>query len=312
LGPAPIPYSEYEFDVFYRNQELKGLKARQEPNLDSMRFSLEAGRVPDGTDFMLTLAHGMGAAETSHSGTTAPWIRTLYGLDKQGKRIHREWQERGRLPMRIASEAFDLPEAGHGAGPTDIKFGKYRSLRETFARFAAYQGDLKTASRSSNAKYGWMGQSSSTELITQLNRFYPDAMDYMILIGPLHRDPKMGFQHSYDLFQKEANLPTDHKDYFAPNWAAFHWVNRMYYEMPKFIPNEDPSGGKPMLVLVGENDKEVSDAARAYYRGLSEKHSNIVFGIVPGAGHSVLTSSRGYDPTYAYTLVMEFLDSLRQ
>jgi hypothetical protein len=311
IGPAPLPLSAYEYRVFYRNQELKGLVARKDAYLDSFRYSLAERRVPEATEFMLTLMHGMGAAKTSHSGTTAPWIRTFAGLDKQGKRIAREWQERRRTPIRIAAEAIDLPESGHGAGPTAVRFGKYRSLEETYARFAKYQHHLRAETNSPQTKFGWLGQSASTELITQFHRFYPAAIDYSILIGPLHRDAELGFKHSYDLHLKEAALPKNEPRSFEPNWEAFHWVNRMYAEMPVFVPNEDPSGGKPMLVLIGENDKEVTESTVAYYRSLAERNTHIHFKIIPNAGHSVLTSSPGYDPTFAYQQIMEFLDSLQ-
>lgn len=103
---------------------------------------------------------------------------------------------------------------------------------------------------------------------------------------------------------------------FEPNDISFKWASELIEKMT-WANHEDPFRGKPTLILVGENDKEVPSQTLAWLQTMAEKHSHVHLHIIPGAPHDVLTPFKiratehqpdfTYDPSYAHSLIQLFL-----
>ncbi len=307
LGIDSVLLKDLRFDLKYRDQPLKGIEGRYDPILRSYRYYPSA--IPTRPRFSLTLSHGIGAKTTSHSGTTATWLRTFLGLDKTGRRLHSEREAKGSPALNLYAETFDLPESGNSTAFTNARrFGDFRTLQDT--RFLLAQTQKRLQLELPKSKRVWLAQSASCGLVADVNAHHPGLLHGQIFIGFLH--PEVGFQNSVDAFNREASLPTHHPDYFVANWPAFNWVNRMYGQMTWHHGEGDPFHGTPTLVLIGEHDSEVSVDARRHYRDLSAKYPHIYYKEISGAGHNILSpvASTRYQPDNAIKAIFEFLDAI--
>jgi hypothetical protein len=135
-------------------------------------------------------------------------------------------------------------------------------------------------------------RSGESLLLGAFNQRHPEALDAMVWMAPVH--PTSGYAEGLKGYRDEVvalNVPI--------NPLAFTWFAEMREQMmasaDRWWERSDPTSGKPLLILVGENDKEVPELTRAAYRQWANQNPHIFYVEVPGAGHDVFSVTEDTD-----------------
>ncbi|MEZ4751733.1 MAG: hypothetical protein R3B54_14225 [Bdellovibrionota bacterium] len=256
-------------------------------------------RYPDESKVFMPIAHGNGAWY-SHSGPMLDFVtfatrasKKRSGATRQGDQPSVRETVFERYPdLVIAAEAKDDP--GHGMGPDPSKFP---TVDHWIEWEASYLREVK--------KFGVpvvpLAKSGSTAKYMQLIQKYPDLLDGLILISPVHPSIK--------LKEDVARLHQFVEDgEFIPNMWGFEWAVKMINQMT-FQNNPQPFNGVPVLIMYGGMDYEVSKEVYAEYERLTENvpSGDIARTVrVPGGGHNLLASLPAFptsnDLLYLYQL----------
>ncbi|MCB0406259.1 MAG: hypothetical protein KDD51_15875, partial [Bdellovibrionales bacterium] len=218
-------------NTFYRGQK-KTPVAEWDPKLETVRYyssvrqehnqPRQLVRVARDSKVFMPVAHGNGAWY-SHSGPMLDFVtfatrasRKKSGSTRAGNQPSVRETIFERYPdLVIAAEAKDDP--GHGMGPDPEKFP---TVDHWIEWEAAYLREVK--------KFGLpvvpLAKSGSTTKYMQLIQKYPDLLDGLILISPVHPSVK--------LQEDVARLHQFVEDgEFVPNLWGFNWAVRMVSQM---------------------------------------------------------------------------------
>ncbi|MCB0418336.1 MAG: hypothetical protein H6617_08810 [Bdellovibrionaceae bacterium] len=297
-----------EGNTTYRGQK-KTPKAEWDPGLETVRFfssvqretnqKRELVRYSSDSRVFMPIAHGNGAWY-SHSGPMLDFVTLVTRASKKRSGSTRDGNTPSvretlfeRFPdLVVAAEAKDDP--GHGMGPDPDKFP---TVDHWIEWEASYLREVK--------RFGLpvvpLAKSGSTAKYMQLIQKYPDLLDGLILISPVHPSIK--------LKEDVARLHQFVEDgEFVPNMWGFDWAVKMVGQMD-FQHNPQPFNGVPVLVMYGGMDYEVSKEVYAEYERLTENvpSGDIARTVrVPGGGHNLLASLPAFpsanDLLYLYQL----------
>jgi pimeloyl-ACP methyl ester carboxylesterase len=238
------------------------------------------GFVAENTRLVVPAIGGVGA-EFSHSGSVFALLNLL--LSDSAKKLGTVAELKADPNyMRVNAFAFDLPNNGGAFRSTS-----FTGLEENISWLA----DALT-SFGSNWRQE-LGQpliapivrSASPSLLMQMHQTFPSLLKGMLAVSPLH---------PLDLENGNKTLKVlAQQGYYKPNEEANHWIDTLYEQMT-WHEKEDPFlNDLPVLILVGTNDTEETDALEPklgwdIYREWERKFPNKVrFIIVEGAGHDL-------------------------
>lgn len=281
---------------FYKGQS-KSPVAEWDNTLNTVRFygavehvhnqPREIRRVASNSQVFMPVAHGNGAFY-SHSGPMLDFITFVTRGSKKRSGSTRD----SSLPslretvfekypdLVIAAEAKDDP--GHGMGPDPKHFP---TVNDWVEWEATYLRQVKA--------FGLpvvpLAKSGSTAKYLQLIQKYPDLLDGLILISPVHPSIK----HHEDVarlyqFADEGE--------FVPNLWGFEWAVKMVQQMD-FHKNPNPFNGVPVLSMYGGMDYEVS---KEVYQEFDRIAANVPSGDIArsiriaGGGHNLLATQPNY------------------
>ena len=225
-----------------------------------------------GSQYIVNWTHGL-TAMFSNGGSVFNQLK-LMNAAKPHSTLQAELET---YWIETTAVSVDLPF--HGAGSSHLELFQlaatlewrrlyYLSLHETGLPLAA-------------------GTRSGENLLLAQSAFdHPDLIQKMIWMSPMH--PTVGFNESIKGTDAESQI-----DKATFNGTALRWFagameqlialpkERRWWESPLGVPDV------PILILIGSEDKEVSQPTRDHYRTLAKRNPKLIYIEVPGAGHDV-------------------------
>ena len=277
--------------------------------LMTYRYEVDPKVAVSHPEYDATVIHGTGALYLSHGGATAPIVRNLSNpQDRRFKLVSKVLKSEKMVPIRINAKTFDLPIPGNFLGhfefdsTTRAKWGSPRAVGETLGTYLTRRRALHGGRQSIG--FGF----SAGAAIVGMPELY-DHFDALVMVGPVIPGKEAKYNHSRErLFDLAGTL-------FIPNWEAFYWADTVISAM-NWGDRKTPFPN-PALILVGENDTDVSESTIEWLEFQASRFSHVNFHRIKDAGHNVSRGRpildengnkiRDYDPTEAFAIVHRFL-----
>jgi len=268
--------------VSFKGQIYPKIVAEPVPEADTMRFRSAEGRIPKGSQAIITLFHGIGA-DISHSGTMLIALnmflqeRTQRSTGTTAK-IHNTYPY-----IKFAAQSMDLPENGYGGQGEDLSTtieilaNEFRGLKELAPELPLIV----------------FGRSASTGILVAVNHKYPSLIDGMILMSPMTPEPNAykasvkGYEEDWATIARQ--VAEGKKPAFSPNPPAADWMGRVYGEMNWHLNPKRAFGNLPVLVLVGSKDAQTPPEVRELFKKYVQYSPDGHYVEIEGAGHDVIS-----------------------
>ena len=230
------------------------------------------------------LLHGLGA-EDSHAGTMLSTMDILTNPKSQFyQEIAAKLKKEGLNPASIKAEAIDLVNSGNGPWANGQQFS---TLEDFTTRFNDYVDEIKQREK---CPVVVLARSAAGALVlsavqARVAQHRPVPIDGLVMVGLTHANPAIGIDSSLSALLYEI-----HDGLVKANYAALVWIKKLYAEMNW---HEHPETVFPYLktvIMVGEDDIEVSQEARQDYDDWRIKYG-IDFIIYPHAEHDVFATT---------------------
>ena len=274
--------------VFWRSNKLTDLRAYRHP-LDTIMIHSRYGLVPPGRRFVVEFDHGWTGME-SHSGGGLTKVNFMVSRKMGGSYAVIKDPKTGNF-VPGAAVTKDLPF--HGAGPRNPELHSLEAGLDWRLQFSDYM--KHQAPELPLIKATLSGESLMAAL---LNYRYPDLYAAQIYVAPVH--PKAGLVEGLEgyILDKSEETAT------SANPLTFRWMESVLGEMHA-LPKEErwwesqhPLGNpaKPLLVLVGSEDRQTPVETRREFQRLAAMYPDRVFYVeIQGAGHNVFATKSDED-----------------
>jgi len=277
-----------------KSGNFENFRVQYDSQLDTVRYQLAAGRIPEGSQVIIAFHHGGGTTK-SHSHAM---MQPFHILTSKAARKSELMKHLIALPSRlaVAGEAIDAP--AHGFGPDPERFAKLDNLVEWLA-------DQIRELKKSGLPVIPLARSASTGYFLAVQQKYPGLLDGLILMSPV--DPDVGMKvGSVALYkqQEEGRLTINEK--------GLKFVQDMYSQMD-WSNLKEQLKGLPVLVLIGGKDIETPKETQDLMRHLVEgSHPLSQFYLDPEAGHEVLSVVDKSVGLRSFTAVQNFIAGVVQ
>ena len=272
----------------------KYISAEEVPDFQTIRlFHKIGGRIHPQSDVRMLLIHGNGSSR-SHSKAMALMLRHFSdpGAATAGGTLKKMSEMPGYV--KISAEAIDLP--GHGVGPLLSNFSEPAKTTEWLTR---YEKQMKA--ETPNLPFVVMTRSGSGPIASRTLEKNADLVDAFVLMSPVYPGDQKMLDHGVELLLEDARINQFTVDMPLINWAKknsaeTHWT-------PEYFK------GKPVLIMTGSEDTQMTEIERSIYRKFAEQSPNIHYVDIKGAGHDVLRTSGAFkEPGMkAYEELYQFL-----
>lgn len=281
-APSLRVLPDYELNSF-RYTSVNDSRVRRERYVSSGTPDLELRHLefhPHATSRMLASWLGGLTGIGSNSGRVMNQLRVMSGVKRTGltfELLRPYWFE-------SAVSAIDVPF--HGGGTTDERYLQLAASLEFRRRY--YE------SLNAHGLPHLAGCRSGENLfLAQLALEHPKLFGGMIWVNGMH--PTRGYKTSLQGF-----LDTGVRGGAPYNPLALKWFLDARDEIVALPPEKrwwekDRPFEIPLLLLVGQNDPQVSKETRDAFRAMARRNPDLIFYVeVPGAGHDVFSVTESF------------------
>lgn len=223
---------------------------------------------------------------------------TYYGLPQGKKRslsrrlYNKQLRDHGEAIMGRV-HGIDLPQ--HGAGIAGHKV-------RTPSQYADYIAKAVELVREGNSDKPFVYDGRSATAGYQGIAFakkYSHLVDAFVLMSPTKPDPILNRVSDARLGYWDRTNPK-----FTLNKPGLNWSNGIRNNTSWDL--DFNFGAKPVLILTGSRDQEMSSRERKFYKKLAQKHPNVWYFNIENAGHDVLAKNEreGYSTNDAFATLM--------